>query len=148
MTKIDRRFASLPLLALCLAGLGGCGEPAGERSGAARPAPAGVPAASRLAEGKRLYLSYGCAACHGPQGKGDGMAAASLAVPPRDLSDPGSFRQGSASGDISRTIAEGLGTGRSAMPASPFIPAAERLAIAEFIRSLKPATAGASGKDS
>ncbi|MCC6304043.1 MAG: cytochrome c [Rhodobacteraceae bacterium] len=35
--------------------------------------------------GRGLYAEY-CAACHGPRGRGDGPAAAGLAVRPADLS--------------------------------------------------------------
>ena len=38
------------------------------------------------AKGKESYNST-CAACHGPEGKGDGVAAAALDPKPRDLSD-------------------------------------------------------------
>ena len=38
------------------------------------------------AEGKTQYDNV-CTACHGPQGKGDGVAAAALDPKPRDLSD-------------------------------------------------------------
>ncbi|HSP06072.1 MAG TPA: hypothetical protein VLR94_02795, partial [Acidobacteriota bacterium] len=31
--------------------------------------------AKELAGGRRLYLSYGCGACHGMEGHGDGPAA-------------------------------------------------------------------------
>ncbi|MGH7795971.1 MAG: c-type cytochrome [Candidatus Binatia bacterium] len=39
--------------------------------------------AQNLGGGKNLYASY-CATCHGDQGKGDGVAASSLPVKPRD----------------------------------------------------------------
>ncbi len=39
------------------------------------------------AKGKEKYNQI-CASCHGPQGKGDGPAAAALDPKPRDLSDP------------------------------------------------------------
>lgn len=35
-------------------------------------------------DGKDLYKAY-CAQCHGPEGKGDGPAAAGLKTPPADL---------------------------------------------------------------
>jgi len=38
------------------------------------------------AKGKETYNTT-CAACHGPEGKGDGVAAAALDPKPRDLSD-------------------------------------------------------------
>lgn len=38
------------------------------------------------AEGKTQYENI-CAACHGPGGKGDGVASAALDPKPRDLSD-------------------------------------------------------------
>lgn len=38
------------------------------------------------AEGKVIYTNT-CTACHGPEGKGDGVAAAALDPKPRDLSD-------------------------------------------------------------
>lgn len=36
------------------------------------------------ANGKQMYVSY-CASCHGANGKGDGPVAASLKMPPADL---------------------------------------------------------------
>ncbi len=89
----------------------------------------------RVAQGRRHYLIYGCAACHGSEGKGDGPAAASLRVPPRDFRKAGAFRQGHSAEAIARTIAEGV-PASGAMPASPFIPADERLALGLYIRSL------------
>ena len=43
----------------------------------------GTVSAQNPAEGKNLYVTY-CAACHGDQGKGDGVAARSLPVKPAD----------------------------------------------------------------
>ncbi len=39
------------------------------------------------AKGKESYDNT-CVACHGPEGKGDGVAAAALDPKPRNLSDP------------------------------------------------------------
>lgn len=38
------------------------------------------------AKGKEIFTNT-CASCHGPEGKGDGVAAAALDPKPRDLSD-------------------------------------------------------------
>ena len=38
------------------------------------------------AKGKEVYGTY-CTSCHGPEGKGDGVASAALDPKPRDLSD-------------------------------------------------------------
>jgi putative copper export protein/mono/diheme cytochrome c family protein len=46
-------------------------------------APTGFSAAS-IARGAALYPQH-CASCHGPDGHGDGPAAAALAIPPADL---------------------------------------------------------------
>jgi len=42
--------------------------------------------AQNQAEGRKLYAAY-CASCHGEQGKGDGVAATSLPVRPKDHTD-------------------------------------------------------------
>ena len=41
-----------------------------------------------VALGRMAYAGHGCVACHGPEGKGDGPLAASLADPPEDLTAP------------------------------------------------------------
>jgi len=40
-----------------------------------------------IAAGKQIFLQI-CVACHGPEGKGDGPASASLNPKPRNLTDP------------------------------------------------------------
>jgi mono/diheme cytochrome c family protein len=47
------------------------------------------------AQGKILY-QLRCAACHGPQGRGDGAAAGALKPAPRDLVAPGFWEARSA----------------------------------------------------
>ncbi len=51
---------------------------------AAALASACVDRESHAVAGETLYLRH-CASCHGPSGKGDGPLAASLTVPPADL---------------------------------------------------------------
>ena len=90
--------------------------------------------AKEIADGRRLYLSYGCGACHGMDGHGDGPAAASLKVAPRDFHHSRSFRGDRTVEAVSRTIAEGFRGG--VMPASPFIGKDERRLIAIYVLSL------------
>jgi cytochrome c6 len=42
--------------------------------------------AQNQAEGRKLYTAY-CTSCHGDKGKGDGIAAGSLPVKPKDHTD-------------------------------------------------------------
>lgn len=64
-------------VALGLAGLGARCQERADLTTAAAPGGEGGP-------GRVLYLTY-CQGCHGPEGKGDGPAAASLRTPPPDL---------------------------------------------------------------
>lgn len=48
--------------------------------------------AQNQAEGRKLYGSY-CASCHGDRGRGDGVAAGSLPVKPKDHTDGSTMNQ-------------------------------------------------------
>ncbi|HWP83791.1 MAG TPA: c-type cytochrome [Terriglobia bacterium] len=67
----------------------------------------------RVKRGERLYATVGCADCHGPQGYGDGFAAAgmedSFGVPiaPRNFHLAGEFKRGRTLRDIALTIHTG-----------------------------------------
>ncbi len=86
--------------------------------------------------GRQLYLATGCAACHGSEGRGDGPAAVSLAVAPRNFRDPASFRQGRSLEAVGRTIAEGVPGSQGAMPAHAFLSIEERRQLAAYVLSL------------
>lgn len=90
-----------------------------------------------IEKGRTLYNEYGCVACHGPKGAGNGPLARSLPVTPRNLSSPASYRNGSDVGSVTKTIAEGLMTKGSGMPPYPHIPESERRGIATFLVSLQ-----------
>jgi len=68
-------------------------------------APAATPA--RIEHGRQIFASGGCASCHGAEGRGDGLAAASLPVKPRNFT-AGRFHRGSSTADIYTSIATGL----------------------------------------
>jgi cytochrome c oxidase cbb3-type subunit 2 len=90
-------------------------------------------------QGKAVFARE-CSACHGERGRGDGPAAAFLAVKPRDITR-GKFRvrttpSGTAptSADVMRTIERGLPG--SAMPAFDFLPPEERRQVAAYVLDL------------
>lgn len=69
------------------------------------------------AKGKQVYDTR-CAMCHGPGGKGDGPASASLEPKPRDLSDA-EYMSGITNEYMYKIIAEG----GAAVDMSPAMPA-------------------------
>lgn len=89
-------------------------------------------------DGRALYLAYGCAACHGEQGDGNGPAARIAHFAPKDLRYHQEFSGARTAEGIAATIAFGVADGRTGMPAYPDIPKRERLAIANYILDLQP----------
>ncbi len=72
---------------------------------------AGMASGDELATGASLYEAK-CQICHGPNGRGDGPAAAALNPKPRDFTNP-AFWQNNADEKIKRTVT----TGKGMMPA-------------------------------
>lgn len=98
---------------------------------------------AEVARGRDLYLAYGCAACHGEAADGNGPAAGLAHIPPRDLTNLAGYAGSNTAEGIASTIAFGVAEGRTGMPAYPDIPMRERMAIAEYLRSLAKENAGA-----
>ena len=91
--------------------------------------------------GSRGALLYeaNCAACHGPGGQGDGIAAIALKVKPRDFyNEP--FRYVSSTDgvatdeDLAQTIRLGRPDGE--MPAAPWLMDDEVAVLAEYVREI------------
>ena len=59
-------------------------------------------------EGKSLYADNGCASCHGSSGRGDGPAAATVPVPPTDLTDLRIYQHGNTELAIAQTLVDGI----------------------------------------
>jgi len=85
-----------------------------------------------IENGKNLY-NTNCASCHGDQGKGDGVAAASLNPAPRNFHDLEGWKNGTTFSGIFKTLQEGIADG--AMIAYEFIPLEDRIAIIHFIQT-------------
>ena len=73
--------------------------------------------AQNQAEGRKLYAAY-CASCHGDKGKGDGIAAGSLPVKPKDHTDAATMNQ-----LTDQFLAEVISKGGGAVGRSTFMPA-------------------------
>jgi mono/diheme cytochrome c family protein len=68
------------------------------------------------AKGKQVYKQY-CVSCHGPNGKGDGQAAAALKPKPRDFTDKSLM--GSLTDDYMVKVIQG---GGASVGKSPMMP--------------------------
>lgn len=85
-----------------------------------------------LAKGKTVFMSN-CSSCHGPEGLGNGPAAAAFNPKPRNFIVE-TFKQGSAPSQILYTISHGLGS----MPSFASMPLEDRMAVIHTIYSLTP----------
>ena len=85
-----------------------------------------------LAKGKQLF-AQNCAMCHGAEGKGDGVAGASLNPKPRDLVE-GKWKKGGTRLGLFEVITNGLPP--SSMQGYKHMTANERWSLVHFIRGL------------
>jgi cytochrome c oxidase cbb3-type subunit I/II len=94
----------------------------------------------RVAHGKDLYATAGCASCHGAGGRGDGPAAAAMRykngapVTPRDFAG-GRFHRGSRLSDIYLTIVTGL-DGTPMASFSKVLSQADEWDVAMYVHTL------------
>jgi mono/diheme cytochrome c family protein len=109
-------------------------------SGHASAEPGAAPAAAADAEAREVYEST-CVSCHGPGGRGDGLAAAGLPTQPASFADPAWQAQVSDQ-EIERAIVGGgAAVGKSplmppnaALAAKPQVVAALRAMIRGFAK--------------
>ncbi len=87
-----------------------------------------------VAQGKMLY-AVNCASCHGATGHGDGDRAPELNPRPRNFTAE-KFKFGTAPGQLWNTIRSG--SPGTAMAPFELLPAADRIAIIHYIRTLIP----------
>jgi mono/diheme cytochrome c family protein len=88
-------------------------------------------------KGKELYLSYGCALCHGRDGDGKGINAQKFDPPPTDFHDLKAYLHGKDKDSIRRSIQYGIKEDSSIMPAFEDIPPDELEQIITFLQSLQ-----------
>ncbi len=87
---------------------------------------------SLIAMGKSLFQSN-CIACHGANGKGDGVAAAGLNPKPRNFTSKANWINGPKISGIFKTLSEGIQG--SAMVAFDTFTPEQKFALAQYIRS-------------
>ena len=91
-----------------------------------------APSAELVAKGKQLFTTT-CISCHGPEGKGDGVAGAALNPKPRNFHATEGWKNGRKVTEIYKTLQFGIqGSG---MAAFDYISPADRIAIISFIRT-------------
>jgi len=106
---ICRIAAALFLAALLLSGRASAADPS-------TTAPAGQADPAAEAAAKEMYAST-CVSCHGPGGRGDGLAAAGLPAKPASFSDP-AWQKRISDQEIERAIVGG----GAAVGKSPLMP--------------------------
>ncbi len=89
-----------------------------------------------LKKGEELFSQ--CAACHGATGKGDGAAAAALNPKPRNLHQDQNWVNGRNFAGMYKTLEEGVNGGATGMNSYKQLPATDRVALINYIRSLAP----------
>jgi mono/diheme cytochrome c family protein len=95
-----------------------------------------VPSQELLDKGKTLY-GLNCSGCHGSEGKGDGIAGASLNPKPRNFHELTGWKNGSKTFQIYKTLQEGITA--TGMPSYSNLLPEERFSLIAFIRNFNPA---------
>ena len=96
------------------------------------------PSGDPLTAGKQIFSQI-CTPCHGPEGKGDGPAAAALDPKPRNLTDPGYMTSLDERYLFELVSRGGVAVGKSAMmPPQPTLAAQEIRNVVAYVKTLAP----------
>ena len=88
-------------------------------------------------QGRELYLSYGCAVCHGPAGDGKGLRKVEREKSPTNFTDPKTYRFGHDKNSIRHSIKFGIKEQGTVMPAFNHISDQELEDISLYLISLQ-----------
>ncbi|MEZ0372111.1 MAG: cytochrome c [Candidatus Sericytochromatia bacterium] len=131
--KAAFKFSALAVVA-GLIGLSALSGPAAQAQGGADLLKQVQPTPEALKTGETLFTAN-CVSCHGPQGKGDGLAAAALTPKPRNFHAKTGWKNGQDFAGMFKTLEEGVPG--SAMGSFNHLPAKDRIALIHYIRSLE-----------
>ena len=132
-----QRVAAVPALLALLLSISACA-----------PQAPPVDSAAEVRQGKNLYATNGCGSCHGPDGRGDGPLAKTLAPPPRNFRDAQAFKNGATVDSVAQTIAVGLTRDGGQMQPYLHLSDRERRLLARFVISLREVPSSGDGNDS
>lgn len=93
-------------------------------------------AQSKIEQGRQLYLSHGCAVCHGEKGDGKSIVPRRLDPSAIDFHDAGAYRYGHDKSSIMASIKRGAKQPGSVMPAYDHLSDDELEGIASYLESL------------
>lgn len=128
--RLPVRLARATLVIMSLSLVSGCGPSPEEKARIQREA---------VERGRLLYLTNGCAVCHGKEGRGDGLNAKRYYPPPTNFYDLNSYRQGPSRGAMMRTIKNGVPREGTAMAGFDHLTDTELRDLAIFLESLQAA---------
>lgn len=89
------------------------------------------------AAGREVYLVYGCAVCHGKEGRGDGMTSQGMYPPPTNLHDTSTYSRGYDKDSVRHSIRAGITGENSIMPPFPHISGRELEDLVAYVTSLQ-----------
>ncbi len=92
----------------------------------------GRPSKALIDKGANLYKAN-CTSCHGENGMGDGLSAATLAVKPRNFHSAEGWKNGRKVSNMYKTVQDGIV--QNGMQSFNYLPAEDRFAIIHFIRT-------------
>lgn len=94
------------------------------------------PAPDMVEKGKTMF-STTCATCHGPEGKGDGVAGVTLNPKPRNFHEMTGWKNGPEINHMYKTLQEGVpGSG---MASYANVPPEDRFNLIMYVRTFNPA---------
>ena len=120
---------SIGIATMCAAAPAAAGEAVWTAPAAEKTKVNPVPRDTGVRDG-RTKFNINCRLCHGPEGKGDGPAAAALNPKPRNLTSQ--EVQAETDGELFWKIT----TGRGVMPSWQQLPEKDRWSLVHYLRSL------------